>query len=340
MKSVFVLYQFFLVINKKHIASILTVAFLFLVSGQSFAWDNLRLHSVGLRVSDVEKSLNFYQSVLGLPIQAEKDNTLFLRFGEGPSYLSLAPTIAGEKPRISHIGLSVDNFSIESWTEALDKNGFTATSSKIVSNENRLTFSKSYWINANTLHFIDEEGVEIQISASDYCGVEKSHCKDTVESLQGKFNVRGLNHFTTFMSNAPRANQFYRSILDIGIQSFQGPNIPALGVGDGLQFLMFVGPAMEGRPKNPANLHHVSLMVTDFNVDNAFTILQNAGLSARPDGVNTTSPMQYYVSLRMPARGGAEGGTPEVYFTDPDGILLQIQDPSYCGGSGYLGNRC
>jgi hypothetical protein len=48
----------------------------------------------------------------------------------------------------------------------------------------------------------------------------------------------------------------------------------------------------------------------------------------------------HYVSLRMPERGGVEGGTPELYFTDPDGILLQLQDVSYCGGGGYLGSEC
>jgi hypothetical protein len=47
-----------------------------------------------------------------------------------------------------------------------------------------------------------------------------------------------------------------------------------------------------------------------------------------------------YVSLRMPARGGAPGGTPELYFTDPDGLLMQLQDVRYCGGGGYLGDVC
>jgi hypothetical protein len=42
----------------------------------------------------------------------------------------------------------------------------------------------------------------------------------------------------------------------------------------------------------------------------------------------------------MPNRGGAEGGTPELYFSDPDGIHVQLQEPSYCGGTGYLGNDC
>jgi hypothetical protein len=48
----------------------------------------------------------------------------------------------------------------------------------------------------------------------------------------------------------------------------------------------------------------------------------------------------HYVTRRMPDRGGAPGGTPELYFTDPDGILLQLQDVSYCGGGGYLGDEC
>ena len=39
-------------------------------------------------------------------------------------------------------------------------------------------------------------------------------------------------------------------------------------------------------------------------------------------------------------RGGAPEGTPELYFTDPDGILMQLQDVTYCGGAGYLGDMC
>jgi len=35
--------------------------------------------------------------------------------------------------------------------------------------------------------------------------------------------------------------------------------------------------------------------------------------------------------MRMPDRGGAPGGTPELYFTDPDGLVMKLQDTSYCG---------
>ena len=35
---------------------------------------------------------------------------------------------------------------------------------------------------------------------------------------------------------------------------------------------------------------------------------------------------------------GMEDSTP--VFRDPDGILVQIQDVGYCGGSGVLGDLC
>jgi hypothetical protein len=51
--------------------------------------------------------------------------------------------------------------------------------------------------------------------------------------------------------------------------------------------------------------------------------------------------MTHYVTMRLENRGGAPGaGTPELYFTDPDGLLIQLQDVRYCGGGGYLGDAC
>jgi hypothetical protein len=31
---------------------------------------------------------------------------------------------------------------------------------------------------------------------------------------------------------------------------------------------------------------------------------------------------------------------PELYFNDPDNIAMQLQDVSYCGGSGMQGEVC
>jgi hypothetical protein len=63
-------------------------------------------------------------------------------------------------------------------------------------------------------------------------------------------------------------------------------------------------------------------------------------LTPREAPTGPVGPLRHYISMRMENRGGAPGGTPELYFTDPDGLLMQLQDTSYCGGGGILGDIC
>ncbi len=304
--------------------------------------DSLKLHSTHFKVSDVEKSVPFYQALLGLPIQGKIDNTVFLKLGSGPRYIALSPINEGETPHIASIGLSAKNFNAETIVTQLETLGFKKSTPTPA--ESGLALANTYWLDGKLVHFVDLEGVHFQISDAGYCGgISGKHLDCTVsnsDTPKGKLTLGDINHFTTFVANASRANSFYQTLFELGIQSYQGPTTPALAVGDGLQFLMFVGGAQSGPPKNPARIHHISLSVENFDVDGLFNTLKSYGLKARADGDNSTPPLIYYVSKRMPNRGGAEGGTPEVYFTDPDGILLQVQAPSYCGGGGYLGDQC
>ena len=132
------------------------------------------------------------------------------------------------------------------------------------------------------------------------------------------------------------ANRFYQETFKLSVQAHQGPRAPVVGIGDGHQFVMYAGPSRDHA--TPAIINHGCFNMRDFNVKRVLGELTKYGLTARGD--RRTGPLMHYVSLRMPNRGGAVGGTPELYFTDPDGILLQIQDVSYCGGGGYLGNEC
>ena len=54
----------------------------------------------------------------------------------------------------------------------------------------------------------------------------------------------------------------------------------------------------------------------------------------------TSGPMEVRIRMRGEEFGGAPEGTPELYFGDPDGIVIQLQDTTYCGGAGVLGSRC
>jgi hypothetical protein len=110
-------------------------------------------------------------------------------------------------------------------------------------------------------------------------------------------------------------------------------------------FLMFTGGAGPGRgggAPRPANINHVCMNMQNFNPDNVLKALADYGVTPRAADAarGATGPLKSYVTPRMENRGGAPGGTPELYFTDPDGLLIQLQDVSYCGGGGVLGNVC
>ena len=81
------------------------------------------LSQMTLSVSDIKRSLDFYQGLFGMPIQARQGSTLILRIGPGPQYVAL--TQATGAPSISHLGIAVENFSVDRVTKALGDHGFT-----------------------------------------------------------------------------------------------------------------------------------------------------------------------------------------------------------------------
>src|SRR5688500_18960507 len=71
------------------------------------------LNHTTLAVSDQKRSLDFYQGLFGMPIQARQGNTLILRVGNGPQFIALSVAGANAPPRIDHYCLTVDGFDVE-----------------------------------------------------------------------------------------------------------------------------------------------------------------------------------------------------------------------------------
>ncbi len=86
------------------------------------------LSSVTLAVSDVARSVAFYQGLFGLPIQARHGSKVLLRLGNGPYFLGLMPADAAG-PRIDHWGLAVEGFDAGRVVEALAGHGVTRAAS-------------------------------------------------------------------------------------------------------------------------------------------------------------------------------------------------------------------
>ncbi len=298
-----------------------------------------KLHSFGLRVSDVGRSVSFYQQLFGMPIQAQEEGRVSLGIGDGPRFLSLKAAGMGEAPGITHITLSVPDFNAERLLGQLQAKGFAEVATPDPAGGLRNAM-KAWPINESLIGFADQEGLMFQLCHPRYCGSNNGQCATTAAPRgPGLMALLDLNHFTNYMSHAPRTNQFYLDLFGLRVQSYQGPTSPTVGVGDGKQFLMFVGPAQEGVPAQPARIDHVSLAVADFGVEAIQAKLESVGIRPRTDPA-VTPPLVHWVSMRMPNRGGAEGGTPELYFSDPDGLHIQLQDARYCGGGGYLGDEC
>lgn len=305
-----------------------------------------KIHSCDMRVTDVARSVKFYQDLFGAPVQARRGEQVFLRVGDGPRFFSLSPTLPGQEPGFSHIGLSVAGFDAEQIQAQLERFGI-ARGVAPTRGQSRLSVASTSWLEqqgaVSELFFADREGLIYHLMGDNYCGgndADGGRCETLEQSAtDGMFSLIDYSHFTNFLTNRARANSFYTEAFGKTFQAYQGPGAPVIGVGDGLQFLMYVGGEEDSVPAVPGRIDHVCFSVEDFDVDRILARLTDYGLRPR-ENPRETAPLMHWISMRMPNRGGAEGGTPELYFTDPDGLRIQLQDRSYCGGTGYLGDIC
>ncbi|MYN67517.1 MAG: hypothetical protein F4X11_21230 [Acidobacteria bacterium] len=135
--------------------------------------------------------------------------------------------------------------------------------------------------------------------------------------------VRTMNHVTLSVSDVQRSVEFYQRVLGLPLVTTQGterdwdaPAVPVLGIGDGPQFIAF---SQGDRP----HINHYCLGMEGFDAAEIVARLAEHGIEAR---------------VRM--RADSDPPAEELIFPDPDGIPVQIQDVSYCGGSGKLGDLC
>ncbi|MGY8674331.1 MAG: VOC family protein [Verrucomicrobiia bacterium] len=264
-----------------------------------------------IKVSDLERSLKWYQGLFGLPIVARQGDTVILQIGDGPQFLAIADGHSS-KPGIASLGLAAKDFDADNVVEILKAQGISSRQER-----------------KHEVSFGDPAGIDVRLQDGTLPGNPNRPEPAPNRSL---LSLRDFNHFTIFVPDAKRNVQFYQQLFGLGIDTYQGP-MPIIRVGPGNQFLAFVG----GRSK--PYIHHACFTVEKFDPDRILGLLADYGVKPRTNKRGAAGPLESYVTKRMPNRGGAVEGTPELYLTDPDGILLQIQDVRYSGGGGYLGNK-
>ena len=294
------------------------------------------INHVMINVTDLGRSLDWYQTLFGMSVVARQAETIILRVGKGPQYLEMASR-ANVAPGITHFGLSTDNFDVDRVAGILKTQGIAFAQKP---GPMKAHIGGQPIGSPPEVYVGDPDGIVIQLQDSSCdgspgpLGVERSKVPES-DPAAGLLAVRDYNHVTSFVPDQRRTVGFYQKLFRMPIDTYQGP-LPILRVGAGNQSLAFVG-ADDRRA--PAFIDHVCFAVDDFNPDRILATLADYGVTPRADQRRRPAPLKSYVTMRMPDRGGAPGGTPELYFTDPDGILLQVQDVRYCCGSGYLGDE-
>jgi catechol 2,3-dioxygenase-like lactoylglutathione lyase family enzyme len=345
------------------------------------------LSQITLTVSDVARSLDFYQGLFGMPVQARQGSAVLLRIGNGPRFIALRQATAGEKPSISALGFGVRDFSIDRAMQTLTSQGFTPAPAdaqkpgpkQVLVRTRRANEGGSPDGSTRDMFAADPSGVVFQLHDVNYCGGSGAlgtTCPAPEPSAKkGLIALRDTSHFTIAATD-PTTVQMYLDLFGFTPLAYQAQT-PAWQVGNGVHFLMFIGGggptrggaagapppgggrpggapgagraggapgggraggAPGGGPGRTAGIDHACVAMDNFDPAAVTKTLVSYGLKQQ-EGQGRT-PLVTYISLRMPNRGGAEGGTPELYFTDPDGLAIQLQDVKYCGGGGFLGELC
>lgn len=135
--------------------------------------------------------------------------------------------------------------------------------------------------------------------------------------------VQTMNHVTVVVSDLQRSQEFYQRVLGLPLVTTQGterdwdaPTVPVLAIGGGPEFIAL---SQGDRP----HINHFCLGMENFDAAEVAAQLAQHGIEAR---------------IRM--RADTDPPAEELMFSDPDGIPVQLQDVSYCGGSGKLGDLC
>lgn len=289
-----------------------------------------RLNNVMLAVSNLERSVAFYQKLFGAAVM--QGDTAVIRIGEGPHFLGLVAAENGAPAKILSYGLTVENFDPARVVKAL---GAVNAKAEITSRDG----TPEIWT-------YDPDNIKIQLQHPAYghgSGPQGAVLPPAGPKGKPAFNLKTISHVTMTNSNGPRSLDFYTRAFGWQVQSKQGPTQWCFSVGEGLDCVVFnVGV---NNPNARAGINHVCFTMPAFDPNTVMDILADNGMEPIEYGnASLIKPMTCRTRFRQRAsNGGGPGhwlGTPELYFNDPDNIAVQLQDVSYCGGSGLQGEVC
>ena len=231
------------------------------------------INHVTLYVSDVKRSVDFYQGLFGMPVVSRQGTTnANLRIGAGPQFLGISAA-GTDAPNINHLCLNVEGFNADRLVGILTQRGFTKSDEPgPMKVRVRMRGPEAGGDGQGTpeLYIYDQDSIAIQLQDPRYCGGSGplgNVCPAPEASpKKGLMALRDWSHCTIFGSDAARSNQFYQDLFGWKIQGYQAPagttTSPFLSAGKGVEFLMFGGGGggrggANAAPPRPGRIDHL-----------------------------------------------------------------------------------
>jgi catechol 2,3-dioxygenase-like lactoylglutathione lyase family enzyme len=291
------------------------------------------LNNVMIAVSDLDRSTAFYQRLFGAPVR--QGEAVVFRVGMGPQFFALMAVTNSAKPGFLSYGMAVKDFDPERVIRTLADH---------VGGGAQITRRGE----TPELFVLDANGIKVQLQdvAYGHGSGAKGDASSTAPAAtaQPTFQLRTINHVTLAVANGARQKEFYQTVFGLPIHATQGSTV-SLGIGEGADGWHIAFNAAANNPSTISRIDHACFTIENFDAERVMAILIDQGLEPIEVGNPAlVKPMTCRVRWRQRANSGGGPtsplGTPELYLNDPDNVAIQIQDVSYCGGSGRLGQIC
>lgn len=127
------------------LAAIATASYAAPAQGSTF--QGIGLNHIAVRVTNIQRSRDFYQKHLGLPVLHESQDNCFL--GLGKNFLTL---FQNPNPGLDHFCIAIEKFSADRVVEELKKQGLNPTRPS----------------GTDRVYFPDADGLTVQLSSVDH----------------------------------------------------------------------------------------------------------------------------------------------------------------------------
>jgi catechol 2,3-dioxygenase-like lactoylglutathione lyase family enzyme len=288
------------------------------------------LNNVMISVTDMARSVAFYEKLFG-PSTRQGDLALF-RLARGPRFFTVGPVKGGEKPGFASYGMALEDFDADRVAKALSAAGASA---QVTTRDG----TRELWV-------ADPDGYKIQLVDPAY-GHGSGPKGDMFPAAPGStaripLPLQSISHVTISVRDGARSKVFYQDVLGLFVQAMQGQTA-CLGLGRGPDFVAFGLNSKSATATGAPN--HACFTIQGFDPNRTMGILADNGLEPIEYGNNAAiKPLTCRTRLRQRANNGGGPTNPlgsyELYFNDPDNLMVQIQDVTYCGGSGGNGQIC